>query len=248
MHETVQQWLTELHNGTESPTNLYHTFLERLVHNFRISTITKDGVPIYVCDRQVLDEFYQQGVEILRYLCQNRNEFFDYKNVELIGVEVPLEVPLRENLTFTAYLDIVTRSKITGQVKIYDLKTSTRGWNKWQKEDTKKTNQLLLYKHFYAQQHNISPDYINIEFVILKRETDNYTPRITRFQPDHTKLAIQRTLASFNEFINECFDEVGNYKVTDIKAVPSKNNCRFCQFNNNAALCSKSHYLERTSV
>ena len=44
------------------------------------------------------------------------------------------------------YLDIVIHDTLSNTIKIMDIKTSTRGWNKWMKKDENKTQQLLLYK------------------------------------------------------------------------------------------------------
>ena len=38
------------------------------------------------------------------------------------------------------------------------------------KADKNKTDQLLLYKHFYGAQHDISLDKIDVEYFIVKRK------------------------------------------------------------------------------
>ena len=68
------------------------------------------------------------------------------------------------------YLDIVILDEITNTLKIYDIKTSTRGWNKWMKKDENKTQQLLLYKQFYSKQYNHPIDKIEVEYFIVKRK------------------------------------------------------------------------------
>ena len=50
------------------------------------------------------------------------------------------------------------------------LKTSTMGWNKWQKKDENKTQQLLLYKQFYSKMYNHPIEKIEVEYFIVKRK------------------------------------------------------------------------------
>ena len=44
---------------------------------------------------------------------------------------------------------------VRDRYKIIDIKTSTMGWNKYQKADKNKTDQLLLYKNFWGHRHDI---------------------------------------------------------------------------------------------
>ena len=44
------------------------------------------------------------------------------------------------------------------------------GWNKYQKMDKNKTDQLLLYKQFYGAENDISLDKIDVEYFIVKRK------------------------------------------------------------------------------
>ena len=67
------------------------------------------------------------------------------------------------------YIDLVIRDTIHNMYKIIDLKTSTNGWNKYQKSDPLKTSQLIIYKEYYAKQYNVSINNIDVEFMILKR-------------------------------------------------------------------------------
>ena len=68
------------------------------------------------------------------------------------------------------YLDIVILDEIHNTLKIYDIKTSTRGWNKWMKADKNKTQQLLLYKQFQSKQYGVPIENIEVEYFIVKRK------------------------------------------------------------------------------
>ena len=73
-------------------------------------------------------------------------------------------------LKIVGYLDLVILDEFHNTIKIYDIKTSTRGWNKWMKKDENKTQQLLLYKQFYSKQYNHPIDKIEVEYFIVKKE------------------------------------------------------------------------------
>ena len=117
------------------------------------------------------------------------------------------------------------------------MKTSTRGWNKWQKADESKTHQLLLYKVFYAKEFNVPLDKIEVEFIILKRKHEEDDPfsgeRIQRFVPPHGTMSSKEAWASFNSFLNESFTKSGEYNMDcSFPKTPGKNkkNCRYCEF------------------
>ena len=91
------------------------------------------------------------------------------EDINLIGCEVPIEVDLKKNIKMVGYLDLVILDEFHNTIKIYDIKTSTRGWNKWMKKDENKTQQLLLYKQFYSKQYNHPIDKIEVEYFIVKK-------------------------------------------------------------------------------
>ena len=52
-------------------------------------------------------------------------------------------------------IDLVIRETIHNMYKIIDLKTSTKGWNKYQKSDPLKTSQLIIYKEYYSPNQSL---------------------------------------------------------------------------------------------
>ena len=52
-------------------------------------------------------------------------------------------------------LDVVLWHEEMHRIKILDIKTSTRGWNQNKKNDKGTTNQLVLYKSWFAKQYNV---------------------------------------------------------------------------------------------
>jgi hypothetical protein len=138
---------------------------------------------------------------------------------------------------YKGFLDIVFRDKDTKKILILDFKTSTNGWNKYQKADRTKIDQLLLYKRFYNQMFKIPMSDIEVEFFVVKRKLyeDVAFPqqRIQRISPPDGKMSMKQVETSFLQFINEGFDATGEYnKDTVFLKNPgkAKKNCKYCIF------------------
>jgi len=167
-----------------------------------------------------------------------RAKHFPSKAYEVVGVELALEIPIRGGaITYKGYLDIVLKEKSTGKILILDFKTSTFGWNKYQKVDRTKVDQLLLYKRFYNQKFGTPMNQIEVEFFVLKRKLyeDVAFPqqRIQRIKPADGKMSMKAVETSFLEFITECFDPHGvpNKDAHFIKNPDKgKKNCKYCTF------------------
>ena len=193
-------------------------------------------------------EFFYDGIAILEYFIKKRGGYFSKKNTKLVGVETPLSIPLEvnKNILFTGYIDIVIQDTATGKYKIYDIKTSTRGWNKYQKADKIKTSQMVLYKTYFAEQFNVDPEMIDIEYFIVRRKIDENAQwpmkRIQTFVPASGKPTRNKIARSVDEFINNSFTSTGEYN-TSAKhlAIAGKNNknCKYCEFKDREDLCSK---------
>ena len=154
---------------------------------------------------------------------------------ELVGIEVPINYDLPNDIKFIGYIDVLLYDKLRDRYKIIDIKTSTMGWNKYMKADKNKTDQLLLYKQFYGAQHDIPLDKIDVEYFIVKRKlyekVDFPQRRVQTFSPANGKPSINKVINNLNQFLEESFIN-GEYNMehTYIKR-PSKKNCRFCEFN-----------------
>ncbi len=193
-------------------------------------------------------EFFYDGIAILEYFIKKRGGYFSKKNTKLVGVETHLSIPLKvnKNILFTGFIDIVTQDTVTGKYKIYDIKTSTRGWNKYQKADKIKTSQMVLYKTYFAEQFNIDPDMIDIEYFIVRRKVDDNAQwpvkRIQTFVPASGTPTRNKIDRSVNEFINNAFTIDGEYNLAAKHlAIAGKNNkhCKYCEFKTQENLCSK---------
>lgn len=242
VHTVIQGYLTSLYESTLGAVEADQIDLEaEFISEFskKIEAARTKSAD-FIATPEEIAEFEADGKIIVKYFSSAsvRKKHFPSKRYRVLGVELPLEIPLKNGLVvYKGYLDIVLRDQKTEKIHIMDFKTSTNGWNKYQKEDRTKTDQLLLYKRFYSKMYNIPVTSIIVEFIILKRKLyeDVAYPqqRIQRVSPPDGKISMKRVETSFVEFINECFDSEGNYNIAkSFLKIPGKNkkNCKFCQF------------------
>ena len=267
MHTTIQLYLTGLYSqGVEYSEQIpvreilrtelskeYNLSRKDILKNFVDNTLTEKDqtkkvnelIDVYV-SKQDMVEFYYDGEKILDWLKKRRVEFFNIKDEELVAIEFELSKGLRLDLDFIAYIDIIIKNKRTGKLRIIDLKTSTKGWNSYKKNDSKTTDQIVLYKHFYSQRYNVEPNNINVEFIILKRKLYEDIPypqkRILKYIPPSGKPTINRTMVRFNGFLDSCFNADGNINKDGVyPKIATDNNCRFCPFVDKPELCDRKN-------
>ena len=136
-------------------------------------------------------------------------------------------------MNFIGFIDILLEDLSTNEYIIIDLKTSTKGWSQYQKNDKVKISQMLLYKKFYSDKYNIPLDKIKVEYQILKRKlwegVDFPIPRISKFVPANGKPSVNAAWKGFMEFVDSVYDEVGAVKQVDFPTNKSKA-CDWCEF------------------
>ena len=150
MHEVLQNYFTIMYEHSVKAADAFDsaTFLyNRLVETFKKD---KENCEVFDVTQEDMVEFYNDGLAILDFFKKRRGEYFSKRGYELIGCEVPVDLELPNKLKWIGYLDLVIKDTIHDVIKIYDIKTSTMGWNKWMKTDKSKTDQLLYYKQFYS--------------------------------------------------------------------------------------------------
>lgn len=195
-----------------------------------------------------LAEYYEDGAAILDYFKRHRSVYFSSKQHSLLGIELPLSLQLREGIKFTGFIDIVIKDHRDDRIKIYDIKTSTAGWNKYQKADKSKTAQMLLYKEFYAKQYNVDVESIDVEYVIVRRKINHeleFVPkRIQTFIPANGKVSRNKILKMFDQFLDNCFDKEGNYNADGQYPAYASSACNYCLYSKEGALCPKKERLK----
>ena len=103
------------------------------------------------------------------------------------------------------------------------------------KKDENKTQQLLLYKQFYAKQYNHPIDKIEVEYFIVKRklweEAMFPQKRVQKFSPASGTVSMNKVAKRLNAFLDLAFDDEGNRISENIIPTPSKKACKWCEFN-----------------
>jgi len=234
MHEVIQTWLEVMYHDSiknADKLNLEQRLHDKLIEGFKARKEEEGKDP---CTKEQLKEFFQDGCEILDFVKKHRADYFSKRGYKLIGCEVPIDVDLRKNVKMVGYLDIVILDEISNTLKIYDIKTSTQGWNKWQKKDENKTQQLLLYKQFYSKQYNHPIDKIEVEYFIVKRKLwENAMfpqKRVQKFSPASGTVSMNKVAKRLDTFLDLAFNDNGEQITDNITATPSKKACKWCEF------------------
>lgn len=249
-HHTTQEYVKNL--LTESVKFADQMDLNELLKNTMFKeyqeALTKNG-NAHFSTPQELSEFYNDGVAILEYFKKHRTQFFNTKHHELVGIEEPLKVELKNNIDFVGFIDIIIKDKRDNTYTIYDIKTSTQGWNKYQKADTSKTAQLILYKEFYAKQFNVDPEMIRVEYIIVRRKINDqmeFVPkRIQTFSPASGKPTRNKVGKLFMEFVQNCFTEAGEYNPQNSYPAIESSSCKYCPFYREEVLCPKKERIKK---
>ncbi len=245
MHEVLQFYLHIMYTKSikeADSIDVEDLLRQRMQHHYE--RIMKENGGEVFCTENDMVEFFQDGCDILDWFKRRRAQYFSKKGYELVGIETELNYKMKGNVVFKGYIDIVVHDTIRDKYIVYDIKTSTKGWNKYQKKDKNKTDQLLLYKQFYSLQMKVPIDKIEVEFFIVKRKlwenVDFPQKRVQKIIPASGKPSINRVLLNLNKFLEECFDEKGEHRQNTIyRKEPSQKHCRYCEFKSKPKLCDR---------
>jgi hypothetical protein len=245
MHETIQQYLVTMFADTRVKANaldLNAILMENMKVAFREerTKLKENGEndPTKICTKAELKEFYNDGVEFLTWFKKPKNQakFYRKKGMKLIGIELPLNIKLRDGIENISFLDIVLEDLVNDEIIIIDFKTSTKGWGKWQRGSDVKKNQILLYKRWYSDQYIVSESKIRVQFHIMRRklpeDSDFTIPRMSKFLPSDGKISVNRAVKSFDTFLNTVFNDDGTFKNVDDDSFVKKPSklCDWCPF------------------
>jgi hypothetical protein len=207
-------------------------------------------------DDKTLMTFLNQGKEILSNFKNKRSLYFSTRNLSLVGIEYEILDSIFEETTkvkFKVALDIIVYDKRSDEYIIIDLKSSTKGWNKYQKKDEIKRSQLLLYKKAFSKKFDIPEEKIRVKYLIFRREVemeglDFPLKRIQEYDPPQAKVSLNKAEKMFNEFVNHCYTKEGTYNENEDQypAIAGRNsyNCRFCEFKDREDLCPVSKKIQ----
>jgi len=243
MHEVIQDWLTVLYEESGAKAdliNLEEQFQEKFINLYQESY--KKNNNTHYSSPEELREFFEDGAAILDFIKKKRNQYFSKRGWYLAGIELPIVMNVGRNLMYKGFIDLVLYHEPTNKFHIYDIKTSTRGWNDKAKKDETKQMQLVLYKKFFNEQYGIPLENIEVEFFIVRRKiwenSDYPIHRVQLHKPAAGRNKLNKANKILDEFINECFTPKGKYQDKEYPKVVSRL-CEWCPFNDNDKLCNK---------
>jgi hypothetical protein len=237
MHETIQHFLSVMYGVSKKQAMEIDT--DKLLLDWMRKEFIKENEKLTegtICTQLELEEFYGDGRRILEWFKKKLDKFYTKTGFELVGIEIPLNSKVKEGVHFIGFIDIVLRDMASGEIIIIDLKTSTQGWNKYQKADKYKNAQIVLYKKYYSELFNVPLDKIQVEYQILRRKMPEDSPfpipYISKHIPANGKPSVNKVYSEFMEFIDTVFDDEGKYRDINYPKVPgpNKKNCKFCEF------------------
>jgi len=239
-HETLQNFLDVMYNDSVKASNdidINSYLYERMVKNYKRAKGQNGHEHFTTADE--LNLFYLDGKHILDFIKKRRGAYFQTqrKGVHLAGIETLLYQELSPGIYFKGLIDLVFYDERDDTYTLVDIKTSTKGWNKWAKADDKKISQLLLYKEFFAKQFNVDVEKVKIQYFIVKRkvpvEADFATmqKRVQEFEPASGKIKRGKAISYMNKFIKDTLDENGNFIDKKYECTNQKP-CFFCNVYN----------------
>ena len=248
MHETLQEYMNLMYNKNQQAADEFdaHTdFQQRFVSLYKAG-VEKIGENF--ATKEELIEFSNDGLEIIDFFLRHRQEHFQKHGWKLMGIEMPILTAPHEdypNILLMGKLDLVMFNEATHQIVIWDIKTSTRGWSKWDKQNKLKTSQMVIYKKYFSKQYNVPIENIDVRYFIVKRkipENPKYAimkSRIQKFEPSSGKVTQNKLNKNLKYFVEDCFqDNMYKQKLYEMK--PSEKTCRWCPFNSDKKLCNKN--------
>ena len=251
MHEAIQHYLQTMYDQSAKSAddiNINKFFKGKMIEEYS-KYKKKHG---HFATPEELQEFYLDGEAILDWFKKHkrgRRNYFSPRKQLLKGIEVPLVLqPIKERpkIKYMGYVDLIIYDKSTEEYTIFDIKTSTKGWSKWEKGDETKHQQLYLYKQFYSELFKVPLDKINVEFYIVKRKVLSFDDeniksphqayRVQNFRPTDNRKRLKKAKEDFTGFIRECYTAEGNPIDREFEKVVGKP-CDWCDFGKNRELC-----------
>lgn len=185
--------------------------------------------------QQLEDDFSKLGVPITDQADKGLHLIFEmyktgYSEYKCLGIEELLLEPFYDNVSFKGLIDIVLeipQEDGSTRIKLIDFKTTEKGWGWYKKHDFTTHMQLLLYKWFYSQKHNIPMKQIDLEFVLL----NGASRTVEFFNLAHTDQDIQIAWQATFKVLNNIYNKQEFKKNVD--------SCNYCQFNDRSEICDK---------
>ena len=242
MHETLQEYMELMYNKGQQHADEFNApadFQKRFMELYKADA---DKLGENFATKEELIEFTNDGLNIIDFFLRHRQEHFQKHGWKLVGIELPILIAPHENypnVKLMGKLDLVMFNETTHKILIYDIKTSTRGWSKYDKNNKIKTSQMVMYKKYFAEQYNVPVDDIDVKYFIVKRKVpDNpkyaiMKSRIQKFEPSSGKVSQNKMVKNMRSFIEDVFINGSHMYDTDkidtILAKTEKCKSKWCQ-------------------
>ena len=242
MHETLQEYMELMYNKGQQHADEFdaHTdFQERFLALYK-ADVDKKGE--HFATQKELIEFTNDGLNIIDFFLRHRQEHFQKHGWKLLGIEMPVLLAPHEdypNVKLMGKLDLVMFDETLHRVVIWDIKTSTRGWTKYDKENKLKTSQMVMYKKYFAEQYDVPVESIDVRYFIVKRKipaNPRYPimkSRIQKFEPSSGKTTQNKMVKNMKSFIEDVFiDGSHMYDIDNIDRIlaeTDKCSSKWCQ-------------------
>jgi len=242
MHETLQEYMELMYNKGQQHADEFDAhsdFQERFMSLYK-ADVDKKGE--HFATQKELIEFTNDGLNIIDFFLKYRQDHFHKHGWKLLGIEMPILLAPHEdypNVKLMGKLDLVMFDETMHRVVIWDIKTSTRGWTKYDKENKLKTSQMVMYKKYFAEQYDVPVESIDVRYFIVKRkipENPRYPimkSRIQKFEPSSGKTTQNKMVKNMRAFIEDVFIDGTHMYDTDnidrILAETDKCSSKWCQ-------------------
>ena len=242
MHETLQEYMELMYNKGQQHADEFDAhsdFQERFLALYK-ADVDKKGE--HFATQKELIEFTNDGLNIIDFFLKYRQDHFHKHGWKLLGIEMPILLAPHEdypNVKLMGKLDLVMFNETMHRVVIWDIKTSTRGWTKYDKENKIKTSQMVMYKKYFAEQYDVPVDNIDVRYFIVKRKipaNPRYPimkSRIQKFEPSSGKTTQNKMVKNMKAFIEDVFVDGSHMYDTDnidrILAETDKCKSKWCQ-------------------
>ena len=242
MHETLQEYMELMYNKGQQAADEFDAHKHFQAGFMLLYKADVDKLGKQFATKEQLIEFTNDGLEIIDFFLRHRQEHFQKHGWKLLGIEMPILTAPHEsypNVKLMGKLDLVMFNETTHHVVIWDIKTSTRGWTKYDKNNKIKTSQMVMYKKYFAEQYNVPVENIDVKYFIVKRKIpDNpkyaiMKSRIQKFEPSSGKTTQNKMIKNMKSFIENVFIDGTHMYDTDnidkILAKTDKCSSKWCQ-------------------
>jgi hypothetical protein len=242
MHETLQEYMELMYNKGQQHADQFDAasdFQKRFMDLYKADA---DKLGENFATKEELIEFTNDGLNIIDFFLRHRQEHFHKHGWKLLGIEMPILIAPHEdypNVKLMGKLDLVMFDETMHRVVIWDIKTSTRGWGKYDKNNKIKTSQMVMYKKYFSEQYNVPVESIDVRYFIVKRkvpENPKYAvmkSRIQKYEPSSGKTTQNKMVKNMKSFIEDVFIDGSHMYDTDnigkILAETDKCSSKWCQ-------------------